>query len=140
MSPEGGRFVVAYDASCGPCSTFKKAVGALDARRRLGFVPLDVADGSGMLDAVEERSRYASFHLLRLSGGATPAAEVWSGADALLPLARLLSPVGSVAAWLVERAPGGTAAATLAYSRLSSLHRGCTPGRGKTRPAEMWAP
>lgn len=131
MALDGRLFVVAYDATCGPCSAFKRAVGALDASRRLWFVPLEVADRSGMLDAVEEYSRYASFHLLRLGRADARAAQVWSGADALLPLARLLSPAGMLAAWLVERMPGGTLATAFAYSKLSSLHRGCPTGRGR---------
>ena len=125
--PETG-FVVAYDASCGPCSTFKRALELLGGRGRLRFVPLDRAERSGLLDSVEESSRYSSFHLLRLGSGGAGAEAVWSGAEAILPLAGVLHPVGAAASRLARRVPGATGATAFAYSALSSLHRGCPAG------------
>ncbi|MDG6915467.1 MAG: DUF393 domain-containing protein [Nitrososphaerota archaeon] len=124
MEQEVRVFAVAYDASCGPCSAFRRAVGALDTGRRLRFVSLEEAEASGMLDSLDAGARYSSFHLVRLAPGAARPEQVWSGADALLPLARLLSPLGA-AAWVMGRLPAGARAAAFAYSRLSALHRGC---------------
>jgi predicted DCC family thiol-disulfide oxidoreductase YuxK len=126
MSIRTPRFVIAYDSKCGPCSTFKAVVDLLDPRDRFAFVPLEVADASGLLRKVAPPSRYASFHLLDLGRG-SDATRVHSGADALLPLLGLLSP-SRAAARVVEGAPLGSRVASFAYSALSRLHRSCQTG------------
>jgi predicted DCC family thiol-disulfide oxidoreductase YuxK len=121
-------FLLAYDASCGPCSRFKGLVEFLDARRRIAFVSLEEADKSGALEGVPPSLRYRSFHLLRPREGRVDGGGVRSGSDALLPLLRLL-PGGDLAARFVEAAPGAEGAVSFAYSALSRLHDtgSCSP-------------
>ena len=128
MSPSAPRFFLAYDSECGPCSSFKAAVELLDARNRIEFVTLEVADGSGLVAGIAPASRYASFHLVGPVAGA-PETDVLSGSEALLPLIRILSP------WrVVSRVGGGfplsARAASFAYSALSRLPRSCSAARG----------
>src|SRR4029077_5263616 len=102
-------FLLAYDANCGPCSRFKRMVEFLDAKRRIRFVSLEGADGSGVLESVPPPVRYRSFHLLRVWRGRTDGGGIRSGSDALLQLLRLL-PGGNVASRLVEAVPGAEGA------------------------------
>jgi predicted DCC family thiol-disulfide oxidoreductase YuxK len=120
-SSRASGFVLAYDADCGPCSSFKDAVGFLDARKRLSFISLEEADASGSLARIPPASRYSSFHLILPVPGV-----VFSGAGAILPLVRLLLPLGRAAASAIETVPGGVAAVSFAYSALSRLHRSCS--------------
>ena len=124
MGSPAPKVVVAYDANCGPCSGFKAVVRFLDASRKIRFVSLEEADEAGLLDGLDPGSRYASFHLLGLAG-ASRDASVRSGAEAVLPLMRLLSPWGRGVSRVVETMPVGVSAVTFAYSALSRLHRGC---------------
>lgn len=107
--------IVAYDADCGPCSAFKAAVEFLDFRRKVTFTPLHLADEVGLLDAMDKPSRYRSFHLV------SPSGEVRSGAEALLPLARLVLP-GGRALESLGSVPGVEAALRFGYTTLSRLH------------------
>lgn len=132
LSEAPPRFVLAYDASCEPCSRFKEALDFLDPRGRISFVSLTEADRSGLLTGMPQPARFASFHLLRSTGGGAGSLESWSGAEALFPLIRLLSPFGAAFSRFLEAAPGGRAAATFAYSRISKLHRSCPVDTGRT--------
>jgi predicted DCC family thiol-disulfide oxidoreductase YuxK len=115
-------FLLAYDASCGPCSRFKAIVEFLDAKKRIGFVPLEVADRSGAIDGISPSLRYRSFHLVHSSVGHAKGEGIRSGSDALLPLLRLLIPGGKVASRIVEATPGAKGAISFAYSVVSRLH------------------
>jgi predicted DCC family thiol-disulfide oxidoreductase YuxK len=101
----------------------------LDAPKKIRFVSLEEADGSGLLEGLAPRSRFASFHLIS-PGGSPPDVGFWSGSEAILPLMRLLSPWGRAASLAVEALPGGRPAVCFAYSTLSRLHRGCPAQSG----------
>lgn len=109
-------YLLAYDAGCGPCSRFKAFVDFLDARGRIEFLSLRQAEEVGALDAVEASSRYRSFHLVASGQGAS------SGADALLPLVRLLIPGGGAVSKFLESLPGSRRAISFGYSVVSRLH------------------
>lgn len=111
-----GRHLLAYDAECGPCSRFKALVRFLDARGRLEFASLREADEAGELSGVEPSLRYRSFHLV--SSGR----EARSGAEALMPLLRVLLPRGERLTRALEAAPGFSRAVTFGYATLSRLH------------------
>jgi len=115
-------FLLAYDASCGPCSRFKAIVEFLDAKKRIGFVPLEVADRSGVIEALPPSLRYRSFHLVRSHRGPARGGDIRSGSDALLPMLRLLIPGGTIASRIVEATPGANGAISFAYSVVSRLH------------------
>jgi predicted DCC family thiol-disulfide oxidoreductase YuxK len=129
------EFVLAYDANCGPCSRFKAVVELLDARRRIGFVSLEVAERSGLLASVAPASRYASFHLVRSAADGARDMGLWSGSEAVLPLVRTLSPWGRAMSRIVESTPGGLEAVSFVYSTLARLHRVCSvaPRGGDSR-------
>ena len=108
--------MLAYDDGCGPCTKFKALIEFVDVRRRIRFVSLRQADGTGALSSVEPSMRYRSFHLA-MSGEA-----VLSGSDALLPLMRLLSPMGALAWTSLESIPGLRRSVSFLYSTVSRLH------------------
>jgi predicted DCC family thiol-disulfide oxidoreductase YuxK len=126
-------FLLAYDASCGPCSRFKAIVEFLDAKRRIGFVSLDMADRSGVIEGISPSLRYRSFHLVRSPVSPVKGEGIRSGSDALLPLLRLLIPGGTIASRIVEATPGANGAISFAYSVFSRVHDAgsCEP---KARP------
>ena len=143
MVPSTPDFLLAYDASCGPCSRFKAIVELLDAKRRIKFVSLEAADRSGVIEAVLPSQRYRSFHLLRSPRGPAEGEEIYSGSDALVPLLRLLLPGGGFASRIVEVTPGAKAAISFAYAVISRLHgaRSCAPAaRGEGVDPEESAP
>lgn len=72
------NYIIAYDADCVPCSTFKHIVDLLDIYEIIDFISLKEADKSGLLDQVPQSIRFKSFHLLNPSG------DIKSGPDALL--------------------------------------------------------
>ena len=124
-------YVMVYDADCGPCTKFKQAVTILDIHRKLDFVPLGIADESGLLDGVPGNLRHRSFHLV------LPNKQVLSGANAL-PDVISLFPAGRVFSGMVVGAPGGRSAMTFVYSVFARLHdagfckyRPTPAGRGK---------
>lgn len=108
-------WVVAYDAKCGPCTSFKRALGFLDPKRRIAFIPLAVAVQNGSLKQVPPSRRLSSFHAI------LPDGTVMSGASALPDLLSLL-PLGPLFSNYVRSAPGGTRALGWAYATLSRLH------------------
>ena len=109
------RYVLAYDADCGPCTKFKDAVAILDIHRKVDFVPLSLADESGLLDGVPSHLRHKSFHLV------LPNEQVLSGANAL-PEVIGLFPTGRVFSRMIAGAPGGRSAMTFVYSVFARLH------------------
>jgi predicted DCC family thiol-disulfide oxidoreductase YuxK len=111
-----GNYVLAYDAACGPCSQFKALVDFLDARGVIEFASLRQAEEDGVLESVDPSTRYASFHLV------PPGQRALSGAEAILPLVRLLIPGGRSASRILEAIPGCGRAISFGYSTLSRLH------------------
>jgi predicted DCC family thiol-disulfide oxidoreductase YuxK len=107
--------LLAYDAGCGPCSRFKALVDLLDARGVIGFASLRDAEEAGALKGVSPSLRYRSFHLI------SPGGDALSGADALLPLVKLL-PGGRAVSRFLEAVPGSRRAISFGYSALSRLH------------------
>ncbi|MDA4118626.1 MAG: DUF393 domain-containing protein [Thaumarchaeota archaeon] len=115
------RYVLAYDASCGPCSRFKAVVGFLDARHRIEFESLEEADRAGLLESVAPSLRFGSFHLVVFREGRSRGESI-SGSEAILPLARLLLPKGESVLSLVEATPGLGDTISFVYSMLSRSH------------------
>jgi predicted DCC family thiol-disulfide oxidoreductase YuxK len=108
--------LLAYDADCGPCSRFKAVVRFLDAKGRLDFASIREADKAGALSAVVPAMRYRSFHLVSSGEGSH------SGAEALLPLLRVLMPGGENLATGLDRLPGFRRALDFGYAALSRVH------------------
>jgi predicted DCC family thiol-disulfide oxidoreductase YuxK len=109
-------YLLAYDAGCGPCSRFKAVVDFLDARGTIEFASLKQAEEVGALETINPSLRHRSFHLIASGQRAL------SGADALLPLVRLLLPGGGVVSTALETLPGCRRAISFGYSALSRLH------------------
>jgi len=109
------RYTLAYDEDCGPCTKFKRAIEFFDAHDAIDFVSLVQANELGLLDAIPERLRFRSFHLIAPTGRAE------SGANALRGLIRLL-PSGWLASEFIFSTPSGRRLVTFAYSSLSRLH------------------
>lgn len=70
-------FLLAYDASCGHCGRFKRALALFDIFQRIDFVSLAEADKEGKLANLPESVRFRSFHVI------LPCGEIRSGADVL---------------------------------------------------------
>jgi predicted DCC family thiol-disulfide oxidoreductase YuxK len=112
-----GKYLLAYDAACGPCSRFKAVVDFLDARGLIEFVSLRQADEAGELEGVAPSLRYDSFHLM------APGRRALSGADALLPLFGLLLTGRGAFSRVLEAIPGCSRAISFGYSAVSRLHQ-----------------
>jgi predicted DCC family thiol-disulfide oxidoreductase YuxK len=108
-------YVLAYDSDCGPCTRFKRGVEFLDARRRISYLGLEEADRSGFLASIPPARRHRSFHLISTGGS------VWSGAEALPPLASIL-PGGAGLSFVLERNPLAFDCASFVYGVFSRLH------------------
>ncbi len=108
-------FVLAYDAHCGWCRRFERAVWFLDARRRIRAVDLDGAERSGLLDSVPVAARHESLHLV------SPTGFVWSGSEALGPLFDTLTGHRLVST-VFSRNRLASLAVGVAYGALSRLH------------------
>ena len=78
------KYILAYDANCGPCTKFKCIVDILDKYERIDFISLIKADQEGLLDKVPVHQRYKSFHLIFTKG------DTKSGSEALLELIVIL--------------------------------------------------
>jgi predicted DCC family thiol-disulfide oxidoreductase YuxK len=83
-SSSSSKYVLAYDADCGPCTKFANVVDSLDKSEKLDFISLTLADQKGLLDMIAPSLRYRSFHLI------SPNGEVKSGSEALLKLIAIL--------------------------------------------------
>jgi len=122
------RCILVYDADCGPCSQFKAVVGFLDLGRRLDYLSIASAEGSGLLDGVPPARRHSSFHLVQ------PGRRTVSGAEAIPSLVGFL-PAGGLVSKILVSAPGVPGIVSFAYAAASRLHgRGAC--RGPTRDAE----
>ncbi len=109
------RYLFVYDADCGPCSRFKRAIDFLDAYGRLEYSSLMEADEEGVLNGIPHNLRHRSFHLI------SPAGMVLSGAKALSSLIGLL-PSGRAISKFIFLTPGGVSTMSFVYSVFSRLH------------------
>jgi predicted DCC family thiol-disulfide oxidoreductase YuxK len=109
------KYILAYDANCGPCTKFKRIVDILDKYEKIDFIPVTKADQEGLLDKVPVRQRYKSFHLIFPKGDAK------SGPEALLELIVIL-PGGKIISPIINCFPGGKKAVGFIYNRFSRLH------------------
>lgn len=119
------RYTMAYDAGCGPCAKFRRVIELLDTHGAIDFVSLLEANEMGLLDAIPERLRFRSFHLI------SPAGSLDSGADALPGLIRLL-PTGWLTSEFIFSTPGIRRLVTFAYSSLSRMHERSSCGPEET--------
>lgn len=94
------EYLVIYDAACGACSDFKRALDFLDVQGRIGFLSLGEAERIGLLDSVPPAARFRSFHL------ALPSGRVLSGGRAIPYLIRPL-PSGRIVSKLISLIPFG---------------------------------
>ncbi len=109
------KYILAYDANCGPCTKFKRIVDILDKHERIDFISLTKADQEGLLDKICVDKRYKSFHLIFPKGDAK------SGSEALLELMAIL-PGGKIISPIINYFPGGKKAVGFIYKRFSRLH------------------
>ena len=109
------KYILAYDANCGPCTKFKRIVDILDKYEKIDFISLTKADQEGLLDKIPVHQRYKSFHLIFHKGDAK------SGSEALLELIVIL-PGGKIISQIINYFPGGKKAVEFIYNRFSKLH------------------
>ena len=109
------KYILAYDADCGPCTRFAHVVNSLDKSEKIDFIPLTIADQKGLLDRISPLLRYRSFHLI------CPTGEAKSGSEALLELIAIL-PGGKIISPIINYLPGGKLIVRFIYDRFSKLH------------------
>ena len=109
------KYILAYDADCGPCTRFAHVVDILDKYEKIDFISLTIADQQGLLDRISATLRYRSFHLI------SPNGETKSGSDALLELIAIL-PGGKIISPIINYFPGGKPTVRFIYNRFSRLH------------------
>ncbi len=88
------RYILAYDADCGPCTSFKRLVDFLDTYRVIDFMSLVDANKLGLLDNVPESTRFNSFHLISPDGVIRSGSEALYDLIALFPLGNYISKLG----------------------------------------------
>ena len=110
------RYILAYDADCGPCTRFRHAVGILDKYQKIDFISIAQADQKGLLDNIPVSMRYKSFHLIF-----PDREEVKSGSEALIKVIALL-PGGRVTYPIINYFPGGKKIVHFVYTEFSRLH------------------
>jgi predicted DCC family thiol-disulfide oxidoreductase YuxK len=52
------KYILAYDADCGPCTRFARVVNSLDKYKKIGFMLLTIADQEGLLDRIPVTIRF----------------------------------------------------------------------------------
>src|ERR671930_1547989 len=109
------RYILAYDADCGPCTRFAHVVDSLDKSEIIDFISLTLADQKGLLDTISPPLRYKSFHLI------FPNREVKSGSEALVELIAIL-PGGKIISPIVNYFPGGKPFVSFIYNSFSTLY------------------
>jgi predicted DCC family thiol-disulfide oxidoreductase YuxK len=109
------KYILAYDADCGPCTRFAHLVNSLDKHEKIDFISLTIADQQGLLDGISAPLRYRSFHLI------SPNGEAKSGSEALLELISIL-PGGKIMSPIINYFPGGKLIVRFIYNRFSRLH------------------
>ena len=109
------KYILAYDADCGPCTRFMRVVDILDKYEKIDFISLTLANQQGLLDSISTPLRYKSFHLIFPNG------EAKSGSEALLELIGIL-PGGKVISPVINYFPAGKQIVRSIYKRFSKLH------------------
>ena len=109
------KYILAYDADCGPCTRFRHIVDILDKYERIDFISLTKADQEGLLDKIPVEERYKSFHLI------LPKGETKSGCEAVLELIAIL-PGGMIISPIIINFPGGKKSVCFIYKIFSRLH------------------
>ena len=109
------RYILAYDADCGPCTRFAHVVDSLDKSEIIDFISIILADQKGLLDRIPPPLRYKSFHLILPNG------EVKSGSEALVELIAIL-PGGKIVSPIVNYFPGGKPFVSFIYNSFSRRH------------------
>jgi predicted DCC family thiol-disulfide oxidoreductase YuxK len=109
------RYILAYDADCGPCTRFALVVDSLDKSETIDFVSLAIADQKGLLDRISPSLRYKSFHLIFPNG------DVKSGSEALVELIAIL-PGGKIISPIVNYFPGAKPFVSFIYNSFSRRH------------------
>jgi predicted DCC family thiol-disulfide oxidoreductase YuxK len=109
------KYLLAYDADCGPCTRFKQVVQFLDSYGKFDFESLIEADEEGFLDAISKSMRHSSFHIV------SPNGIVLSGAQAIPTLIEQL-PFGRPISRFVTSVPAGVKAIEFIYGVFSRLH------------------
>ena len=109
------KYILAYDADCGPCTRFRRVVDFLDKYERIDFISLAKADEKGLLCTIPLGERYKSFHLIRPDG------KVRSGAEGVLELIRIL-PGSKIVSPIISYFPGGKQIVRFIYHKLSRQH------------------
>src|SRR5918992_879736 len=110
------KYILAYDADCGPCTRFRHAVDIFDIYQKINFISLAEADQKGLLDKIPASMRYKSFHLIFPNRD-----EVKTGSDALIKLIAIL-PGGRVIFPIINYLPGGKWIVHFVYTKFSRLH------------------
>ena len=110
------RYILAYDADCGPCTRFRHAVDIFDISQKIDFISLTEADQKGLRYKIPASMRYKSFHLIF-----PDREEVKSGSDALIKLIAIL-PGGRVIFPIINYLPGGKWIVHFVYTEFSRLH------------------
>ncbi|MFL6355545.1 MAG: thiol-disulfide oxidoreductase DCC family protein [Nitrososphaeraceae archaeon] len=109
------KYILAYDADCGPCTRFAHVVDSLDKSEIIDFISIILADQKGLLDRISPPLRYKSFHLILPNG------EVKSGSEALVELIAIL-PGGKIISPIVNYFPGGKPFVSFIYNSFSRRH------------------
>jgi predicted DCC family thiol-disulfide oxidoreductase YuxK len=109
------KYILAYDADCGPCTRFAHVVNSLDKHEKIDFISLTIADQQGLLDGISAPLRYRSFHLI------SPNGEAKSGSEALLELISIL-PGSKIISPIINYFPGGKLIVRFIYNGFSRLH------------------
>ncbi len=109
------KYILAYDANCGPCTRFMHVVDFLDKGEKIDFISLTIANQQGLLDKISTALRFKSFHLLFPNG------EAKSQYEALLELIAILSG-GKIISPIINYFPGGKLIVRFIYNRFSRLH------------------
>jgi predicted DCC family thiol-disulfide oxidoreductase YuxK len=119
------KYILAYDADCGPCTRFAHVVNSLDKYEKIDFISLTIADQRGLLARISAPVRYRSFHLI------SPNGEVKSGSEALVELIAIL-PGGKIISPITNYFPGGKLIVRFIYNRFSKLHDRASCSIGKS--------
>lgn len=113
--PPSSKYILVYDADCGPCSRFAHVVNSLDKYEKIDFMSLTIADQEGLLDRIPVTLRLGSFHLIAPNG------KTKSGSEGLLELIAIL-PGGKVISPIINYLPAGKMIVRFIYNRFSKLH------------------
>jgi predicted DCC family thiol-disulfide oxidoreductase YuxK len=114
------RYILAYDADCGPCTRFRHAVDIFDIYQKIDFISLTEADQKGLLDKISVSMRYKSFHLIF-----PDREEIKSGSDALIKLIEIL-PGSTIISPIINYFPGAKQIVHFIYTKFSKLHDGAS--------------